>query len=118
MADEAGGDDQVLPLAQAVLRPGQEIARNLLDDELVIRLVVVQRGDDPVAPSPLLTWQVFLVAIAVGIARGIEPMATPLLAVVGRGQEAVDHSLHGRICRQGMGGRKGIELRQRRGQSG
>ena len=75
------------------------IGSELLDDELVVRLIVVQRVDDVIAIGPsvgetvVLEKAVALVdleAAGIGVAGGIEPVAGPAFAVVGRGEEAID----------------------------
>ena len=45
----------------------QFIPGELLGDELVVREVLVERPDHPVAPRPLFARQVLLVAVAVGV---------------------------------------------------
>ena len=53
VAEETGGDELGL---RAV---GQEVARDLLDQELVVRQVAVQGLNHPVAPGPLLAGRSF-----------------------------------------------------------
>ena len=69
---------------------GDQVAGNLLDDELVVGQVAVQGGDDPVAIGVHLARLVFLVAVGVGVARGVEPDPAPALAVVRRIQQPLD----------------------------
>ena len=77
---EAGGD---LLLEGGV---GKQVAGELLDRELVERHVGVEGIDDPIAVAPGEgPAGVFFVAVAVGVARGIEPVAAPALPVVRRG---------------------------------
>ena len=76
IAEEARGDAFIL----AGL--GQLVARDLLDDELVVGQVAVEGVDDPVAVEPDETRLVLLVAVGVGVARRIEPMTRPPFAVV------------------------------------
>src|SRR5262249_4522869 len=90
VAVKAGGD----LLLQSGLR--QQVASQLLDDELVIGQVAVESADQPVAPAPgERTAGVLLVAIAVGVARDIEPVPRPPLAVMRRRKETVNKSLVG-----------------------
>ena len=78
---------------------GDAVGSELLDDELVVRLIVVQRVDDVIAIGPsvgetvILEEAVTLVdleAAGIGVAGGVEPVASPAFAVVGRGEEAID----------------------------
>ena len=75
---------------------GQQVAGQLFDGELVERHVGVQGPNDPfpVTPGPG-TRAVLFVAVAVGIAGQVKPVAAPALAVVGRGQRAIHHPLVG-----------------------
>ena len=51
------------------------------------RQVAVERLDDPVAIGPHLAVVVEVQAVRVGVARGIEPVAGAMLALVRRGHE-------------------------------
>ena len=82
VAEEAGRDDLVLRCAR------DQVAGELFDDELVIGLVAVEGVDHPVAPRPLLAGQVFLEAVAVGVARGVEPHSSPAFAEARVGHQA------------------------------
>ena len=105
---EAGGD------ALFVGGRGQHVAGDLLDGELVERQVAVERVDHPVAVPPHRAEGVLLVAVAVGVAREVEPGAGPALAVVRRGEQAV----HGLLVGVGRGvGEEGIDLLERRRQA-
>ena len=75
---------------------GQFVAGQLLDHELVVGLVVIQRPDHIIAIPP----GVRLVAVAfegvrVGITNEIEPVTGPLLTVVRTGEQPIDHLLPG-----------------------
>jgi len=70
-------------------RVGQQVAGELLDGELVERLVLVVGADDPVAPRPHRARGVALEAVAVRVAREVEPLHRHLLPEVRRGQQAV-----------------------------
>ena len=75
VAEEAGGD-------QLILRGmGQEVAGDLLDQELVVGHVGVVSPHDPIAPDPLLAGQVFLVAVGVGVTGGVEPVPGPFFTI-------------------------------------
>ena len=69
---------------------GDEVAGDLVDNKLVIREIVIEGVDDPVAVEPDEAGGVLFVAVGVGKARGVEPDAGPTFAVMGRGEEALD----------------------------
>ena len=72
------------------------VAGELLFDEFVVGLVAVETLHDVIAIAPGVgAVHVVLVAIALGEADDVEPVAAPLFAVVRRGQQAVDHFLPG-----------------------
>jgi hypothetical protein len=79
---EAGGD---FLLERGV---GQEIAGELLDGELVEGFVLVEGADHPVAPRVQLAVAVHLVAVGVGVARGIEPVGGHAFAVMRRRKQS------------------------------
>ena len=81
---EGGGDDLVLG------RVRQQVSGQLLDRELVEGLVLVEGLDHPVAISPDDASRVARVAGAVGIAGEIEPLAGPVFAIGGLGEEVGD----------------------------
>ena len=66
-----------------VRRIRQQIARVLLDGELIERHVRVQRTDDPVAVGPNLTRLITRIAGGVRVACQVQPLAGPVLAVSG-----------------------------------
>ena len=88
-AVEAGGD---LLIERAVR---QQVAGQLLDRELVERLVLVEGVDDPVAVGPDLAVVVEVDAVRVGVAGGVEPVAAAMLAPVRRRQQLIDVLLVG-----------------------
>src|ERR1051326_3964004 len=66
----------------------KKIAGQLLDDELIVGQVAIERADDPVAPAPgERAAGVLFIAVAVGVAGEVEPVAAPALAVGRRGQQ-------------------------------
>ena len=68
------------------------IARNLLTDETVIRLVLIERTDHIVAVTPDVGASfVGLEALALGVARQVQPVPGPSLAIVRRLQEPIDY---------------------------
>ncbi len=73
------------------------VAGKLLNEELIERLVVVEGANDVVAvlEGPR-AHRVFIgVAIRVGVARDIEPVPAPTLAVVRRREQPIDQPLEG-----------------------
>ncbi len=83
VAQEACGDDLVLGGV------GKKIACDLVDDELVVGQVAVERVDHPVAIEPDGALLVLFVAVGIGVAGGVEPGAGPFFPVVRRFQETV-----------------------------
>ena len=86
-------------------RVGQLIAGDLLDRELIERLVTIDRPDHPIAITPHAAGRVGFVTAAVGIAGQVEPMPPPPLAEMGRRQQPVDQPLVG--VRGRIGGKAG-----------
>ena len=70
-------------------RVRQQIPGHLLDDELVVAHVLVQRVNHPVAPEPNIPRLVFLIPIRIGIPRRVQPVPRPALAIVRRRQQPV-----------------------------
>ena len=90
VAIEAGGDQGV------EIAIGQQVAGELLDGELVEGEVAIERVDHPVAIAPGPGARaIFFVAVAIGVARQVEPVARPLLAVVRRIEQAVHQAFIG-----------------------
>ncbi len=58
-------------------------------------MVAIERGDDPVAPGPHGAGEVVLKAVGVGVAGAVEPVHRHALAVMGRGEQAIDERLVG-----------------------
>jgi hypothetical protein len=70
---------------------GEEIARQLLDNELVERLVLVERLDDIITIPPSGGMGNILVhPVGIGIAGNIKPVAAPAFAVAGRFQKLIN----------------------------
>ena len=88
-AVEAGGDELL------GRRVGQQVAGELLDRELVERLVAVERVDDVVAVREDALVLVAVVADRVGEPHQVEPGHGHPLAVMGRGEQPVDLPLVG-----------------------
>src|SRR5207253_7034788 len=88
---------------------GKLIAGDLPANKLVVRQIVIQRLDDKVAvlvgKRPI---GIALLAVAVGIARHIEPVSAPTLAVMRRRQQTIDQRRYRRKIVLLVGG---LELR-------
>ena len=97
----------------SVVALGEHVAGDLLDGELAERQVPIEGVDDPVAVHPGGAAAVLLVAVGVGVSREVQPGTGPALAVVRRGQQAVDDLLVGVGARVGH---EGVHLGQRRRQ--
>ena len=68
-----------------------DIAGNLLAEELPVGFVGVERGDHVVAVAPRVRAQLIaLEAVGVGVVRDVEPVPRPALAVVRRGEQFID----------------------------
>ena len=95
--DEAEGSEARVVLGQV----RQTVGGKLLDDELVVRLIGVERVDDVIAIGPGcvegLDGTVTLQALGVGVTGGVEPVASPALTVVGRSEQTVDGALNDSI---------------------
>src|SRR2546426_4484992 len=82
------------------------VGGELLDDELVVRLVVIQGLDHVIAIAPCCRQiAIVLEARAVGVANDVQPVSSPTLAVMGRGQQPLDEVLVGsrrRILDEGV----------------
>ena len=87
---ETGGDHAVrIGLRRTIRR--QDVAGDLVADELVIGHVAVERGDDPVAIPPRMGQRMIgVLAGGVGIAHQVEPVPSPALAVMRRGEQPID----------------------------
>ena len=69
---------------------GKEITGELLDGELIERLIAVDGIDDPVAVAPGMGADaVLFVAITIGVTGEVEPMSAPAFSEMGRGEEFV-----------------------------
>ncbi len=111
VAMEGGGDEL------RVRGLGQQVAGQLLDGELVERLIAVERLDHPVAVGPDLPSRVARIAGAVGVARQVEPEPRPVLAERRPREVVVDHGLDRRG--RGRAGRsQTLQFLERRRQAG
>ena len=90
--EEAGRDDVVDRLLP-VLRLLEEIAGQLLPDEVVVGKSFVERLDHPVAIAPRVAEGGVLVeSVRVGVPRHVEPVPRPSLPVVRRLEQSIDES--------------------------
>ena len=114
-SDIARGND-AFSIAGVRVFPGEDIARDLFDDEPVEGQVLVEGLDHVVTvPAGLGHRHVGPVAGGVRIAGQIEPVAAPATPIFGRGQESIDQLPEGIgrvVCHEST------NLFDRRGQSG
>ena len=120
IAKEVRGFEQLDDLGRRGLTrfpAGQLVARKLLANKLVERLVAIQCADHVVAVAVGERTIRVGVEIAVGIcvARSVEPMLAPAFAVARRAQETLNHPLVGTRL---FVGHKARDLVRRRRQSG
>ena len=57
----------------------KQISGELFDGELIVRHIVVERMDHPIAIGPKIPCQILLVPFGIGVASQIEPQAAPML---------------------------------------
>ena len=67
-------------------RIGQQVPRDLFNRELINGHVVIHRLNDPIAKGPHVSNLIRLVSVGIGVACQVEPMPSPLFAVMLRGQ--------------------------------
>ena len=104
------------------LRPVEQIGGELRGDELVVRQVVVERADHPVAIEMRVRvgieaapHRIEAAVVVFAVARDVEPHAAPGFAVARRREQAIDHLLErvGRLVRE-----KRVDFFGRRRQAG
>ena len=96
----------------------QDITRQLLGDEAVVRLVGIECGDDVIAIRPgIRTRLVFVVAVRFAEMHHVEPVPSPALAVPRRIEQSVDQVFVGVLgpvrqkrCDFGGSGRQAGEI--------
>jgi hypothetical protein len=76
IAQKTGCDELILSTIR------QQIARQLLGQKLIVRLVFVERSDDPVAIEPDKSRLVLFKAIRIRIAGRVEPVSGPFFTEV------------------------------------
>ena len=96
IAQEVRGDEQIDCLQICCFsrfESGQLVSRQLLADELVERLVGVQRTDDVIAVTPGVrpVGVGAEIAVGIGVAGGIKPVFPPPLSETRRRQIPLDH---------------------------
>ena len=72
---------------------GQQVAGDLVDRELIEGFVFIERVDHPIAPRPHLAAAVGLEAVAVGVARVVEPLHRHAFAVARTREETIHQRL-------------------------
>ncbi len=113
-----GGEEaQRRQIARSLSPPSIRSAAICCPDELVVRHVGVERVDDPVAVAEALRIEPGFerVGLVLAVAGHVEPVPGPPLAVVRRGEQAVDHTGErlGRLV-----GQERLDLVGRRRQAG
>ena len=84
------GRDQLLVTRRFAGR-GQQIARELLDEEAVERLVAVEGGHDIIAIAPgIPVSDVLVETVGIRVPRHVEPVSAPALAIGRRREQAID----------------------------
>ena len=78
-------------------RVRQQVARDLFHGKLIVTLIRVERPHYPIAPRPHRAFAITLVAVAVRVARRLQPIPSHSLAVTRRGKQTVDHNLECRF---------------------
>ena len=112
---QEAGRDQALMAFGIAGRVGQQVAGDLLADELVVGLVDVEGVNHVVAIAiGVDVRQVFILPVGIGIAGHVEPMPAPPLAILRSGQQSIHQS---RESVGGVVGEKGIDLGRRRRQA-
>ena len=111
-AVEGGGQPRV------VGRLGQQVAGQLQSDEPVIRHVLVESPHHPVAIRPHVAVAIDLVTVRVRVACDVEPFGGHPFAIGGRPQQTVDDLLERLVQRDRPVGNEGVDLLERRWQSG
>ena len=70
----------------------KQVPCELFDGELIVRHIVVERLDHPIAIGPQIPGQILLVPFGVGIASQIEPKSAPVLPEPWMDEQLVDHA--------------------------
>ena len=92
------GDEEADRLLPGWVTRLEHVASDLHPHKLVVRHVVVQRADHPVAIRPEVVADVVpLETVALSEPREIQPVPAPAFAVVRRAEEVVDHAPIGGI---------------------
>ena len=97
-------------------RVRQQIAREIFEGELIERHVLIEGGDDPFAVSPHLAVVVEVNPVRVAVARGVQPVARPMLAPLRRREQPVHEFFVGVRRRVVHERRDGFRRRRQAGQ--
>ena len=112
MKEHRSDQARVHPRARVEAGLGEEIAGNMLADELVEADSIVERPHEVVAVVPRAPGgDVPFVAVGVGVADDIHPVPGELLAEMGRGEEGIDDVGQRSAC-----GNRGVERRWQAGE--
>ena len=76
-------------------RVGQQVAGELPREKIVVRQVVVERADHPVAPGPDVAVAIDLIAVGVRVPREVEPVHREVFAEARMPKQPVDDFLVG-----------------------
>jgi len=116
---EAGGDLQ-LGLVLVILGFGsKQVAGELFANELIVGLVGIERGDDPVAVAPgVRIGEVGSPAARLGIAGHVEPVPAPALAELRRAEQPVHRRFQGDLRLGGIRLHELLDVFRRRRQTG
>ena len=92
-------------------RVGNEIASQLVNRELIKRLITIERFNHPVSPGPLISTAIGLIPVTVSVASEIEPLQRHSLAVSLRLQQAINDFF---VCVGRLIGQKRLDFRRGR----
>ena len=70
----------------------KQISGELFDGELIVRHIVVERMNHPIAVGPKIPCQILLVPFGIGVASQIEPQAAPMLPETWMDEQLLDHA--------------------------
>ncbi len=96
-------------------RVGYQVAGKLFNGELIKRHVGIEGVNHPIAPDPLVAFQVILVAVGVGVPGRVHPVACLMFAKTIGMQQSVDDFF---VSIMRFVGLKGTHFLDRRRQSG
>jgi hypothetical protein len=92
------------------------VARDLFEDEAVVRLVFVEAANDVIAITPgVRSFVIVRASGGVGVARDIQPVPSPAFAITRRLKQSLDDFLEGFRRRQWIAGKRRADRRSRGG---